>query len=432
VLSALGQRVDSLALFHREPKAVEDGFWYGRARAVMRRPVPVVIVVTGLLLVLGAPFVHLDLGLSDDRVLGEQAPARVVGDDIRHNFDSKEAGALAVVAPAADPAAGPAAIDGYAKTLSRIPGVFRVDAATGFYRQGTQLAPPNQLSARFSAPDIPGTPRTPGTWLSVVPTVEPLSPAGEQLVHAVRSAAAPVDVLVTGESARLVDGKASLGSRLPLAIGIIGIATFLLLFLMVGSLLVPAKALVLNVLSLSATFGALVWVFQEGHLAGLLDFTPTGTISIFTPVLLFCIAFGLSMDYEVFLLSRIKEEHDRTGDNTASVAMGLERTGRIVTAAAAILAVVFIAFATSEITFIKLFGVGMALAVIMDATLIRGALVPAFMRLAGRANWWAPRPLRRLYGRFGLSDADAHPEPSSGVGGPDAEAAELAGSRSRP
>jgi RND superfamily putative drug exporter len=419
VLSALGRRVDSLALFHRQPKAVEDGFWYGRARAVMRRPIPVVIVVTGLLLVLGAPFVHLDLGLSDDRVLGEQAPARVVGDDIRHNFDSKEAGALAVVAPAADPAADRAAIDGYAKTLSDIDGVFRVDAATGFYRGGMQVAPPNQLSARFSGTGTPGTPLTPatpgtprtlgGTWLSVVPTVEPLSPAGEQLVHAVRSAAAPVDVLVTGDSARLVDGKASLGSRLPLAIGIIGLATFLLLFLMTGSLLVPAKALILNVLSLSATFGALVWVFQEGHLAGPLDFTPTGTISIFTPVLLFCIAFGLSMDYEVFLLSRIKEEYDLGAGNEDAVAIGLERTGRIVTAAALLLALVFVAFATAEVTVVKVFGVGLALAVLVDAFLIRATLVPAFMRLAGRANWWAPRALRRFHLRWGIFE-DEPPE----------------------
>lgn len=402
VLSALGRRVDSLTLFHREPKPVEDGFWYGRARAVMRRPVPVVIVVTVLLLILGAPFLHLDLGLSDDRVLGEEAPARVVGDAIRSNFSSKEAGALAVVAPTADPVAGQAQVDDYAKTLSAIPGVARVDAATGFYVSGQRALPPNQLSARFASPGG-------GTWLSVVPTVEPLSPAGERLVHSVRSSAAPFDVLVTGEAARLVDGKASLSSRLPLAIGIIALATFLLLFLMTGSLLVPAKALTLNVLSLSATFGSLVWVFQEGHLSGLLDFTPTGTISIFTPVLLFCIAFGLSMDYEVFLLSRIKEEYDLGADNEDAVAIGLERTGRIVTAAALLLALVFVAFATAEVTVVKVFGVGLALAVLVDAFLIRATLVPAFMRLAGRANWWAPRPLRRFHLRWGIFE-DEPPE----------------------
>jgi RND superfamily putative drug exporter len=149
----------------------------------------------------------------------------------------------------------------------------------------------------------------------------------------------------------------------------------------------------------------MVWVFQQGHGSGFLDFTATGTLDTTTPILMFCVAFGLSMDYEVFLLSRIKEEHDRTGDNTASVAMGLERTGRIVTAAAALLSVTFLAMATSGITFIKLFGLGLALAVVMDATIVRATLVPAFMRLAGEANWWAPKPLRRVYERFGISES---------------------------
>ena len=179
-----------------------------------------------------------------------------------------------------------------------------------------------------------------------------------------------------------------------------------------GSLLVPAKALLLNLLSLSATFGAMVWVFQEGHFSGFLDFTATGTLDTTTPILMFCIAFGLSMDYEVFLLARIKEEHDRTGDNAHSVAMGLERTGRIVTAAAALLAVTFVAFGTSQVSFIKLFGLGLALAVVMDATVVRATLVPAFMKLAGEANWWAPRPLRRVYERFGIHEhVDLDEEP---------------------
>ena len=185
--------------------------------------------------------------------------------------------------------------------------------------------------------------------------------------------------------------------------------TFVLLFLMTGSILVPLKAIVLNLLSLTATFGAMVWIFQDGHLSGVLGFTATGTLDTSTPILMFCIAFGLSMDYEVFLLSRIKEEYDRTGDNEASVAIGLERTGRIVTAAAALLASSSSPSRPRGITFIKLFGVGMALAVIMDATLIRAALVPAFMRLAGEANWWAPAPLRRLHERIGFREASDVP-----------------------
>jgi len=162
---------------------------------------------------------------------------------------------------------------------------------------------------------------------------------------------------------------------------------------------------VINLLSLTATFGAMVWIFQDGHLAGALNFTPTGSLAASTPVLMFCIAFGLSMDYEVFLLSRIKEEHDRGASNVQSVAVGLEKTGRIVTAAAVLISVVMLAFATSGVSFIKLFGLGLAVAVLMDAFVIRGTLVPAFMRLAGNANWWAPGPLRRLHNRIGLSDS---------------------------
>ena len=187
--------------------------------------------------------------------------------------------------------------------------------------------------------------------------------------------------------------------------------TFVTLFMMFGSLLVPAKAVVLNLLSLSATFGAMVWIFQQGHGAGLLGFTPTGSLDTTTPILMFCIAFGLSMDYEVFLLSRIKEEHDQGSDNITSVAVGLERTGRIVTALALLLAIVFIANVSSSITFIKLFGLGLTMAVLVDATLIRGTLVPAFMRLAGNANWWAPGPLRRFHDRYGFSES-ARPVPA--------------------
>ncbi len=423
LLAALGTRVDRWVLWHRTPKEVGEGVWHRIATFVMRRPVAIAVTVTAFLLILGAPFLRVNFGLPDDRVLPQAASSRQVQDQIRTNFSSQEASALSVVAvdaPATDNARD-SEIDGYARGLSRLASVARVDALTGSYVRGELAAPPGPASARFESAS--------STWLSVVPSVEPLSGAGERLVHDVRSAPAPFQTLVAGPSAQLVDSKAAIFGRVPLAAGLIALVTFAVLFLMTGSVLVPIKALVLNLLSLSATFGAMVFIFQEGHFAGLLNFTATGTLDSAMPVLMFCIAFGLSMDYEVFLLSRIKEEHDATGDNVGSVAVGLERTGRIVTAAAAILAVVFIAFATSEITFIKLFGVGMALAVIMDATLIRGALVPAFMRLAGNANWWAPRPLRRLYGRFGLSEADAHRPPAHPPDVPEAdgELADLAG-----
>ena len=258
------------------------------------------------------------------------------------------------------------------------------------------MSEPDQTNALFASDA--------GTWLSVIPSVEAFSPEGEELVADIRAADASFDVQVTGPSAHLADQTDSLFSRLPLAAGIIGITTFILLFLMFGGILVPIKAIILNMLSLTATFGAMVWIFQEGHLSGVLDFTPTGTMELTMPILMFCMAFGLSMDYEVFLLSRIKEEHDLTGDNTASVAIGLERTGGIVTAAAVLLSVVFVAFATSGVTFIKMMGVGLTLAVIMDATLVRATLVPAFMKLAGEANWWAPKWMRKVYLRFGISE----------------------------
>jgi len=300
-------------------------------------------------------------------------------------------------------------LPGYAAALSQVAGAARVDTALGSFVDGRLVVPASAappIFARFrprGAATAAG-----GTWLNVVPSVEPLSAAGERLARTVRAMEAPAgsDVLVGGQSAALVDAKSALGAKLPLASGIIALITLVVLFAMFGSLLVPVKAVVLNLLSLTATFGAMVFVFQEGHGAGLLGFTATGSLLVTMPVLMFCIAFGLSMDYEVFLLSRIKEQHDAGAGTTESVATGLEQTGRIVTAAAALLAIVFIAFATSGISFMKLFGVGLTLAVLMDATLIRGVLVPAFMRLAGEANWWAPRPLRRLHDRFGLSESE--------------------------
>jgi RND superfamily putative drug exporter len=231
-----------------------------------------------------------------------------------------------------------------------------------------------------------------------------MSAQGEALVADIRSADAPFPVIVGGSAAMLTDTKASLFSKLPLAALIIALVTFVLLFMMFGSVVVPAKAVVLNLLSLTATFGAMVWIFQDGHLSSALGFTATGFLDSTTPILMFCVAFGLSMDYEVFLLSRIKEEHDAGAENERAVAVGLERTGRIVTAAALLISVVLVSFATSEISFIKLFGIGLTLAVLMDAFVIRGTLVPAFMRLAGNANWWAPGPLRRFHDRYGITE----------------------------
>jgi len=447
LLAVLGRRIDSLRLplgRRRPPAEVGTGAWHRIAMAVMRRPVPIALAVVAILLVLGAPFLGVRFGLPDDRVLPASATSRQVADAIRSDFTARDADALQVVATnSGDPTRRTGEIAAYATALSRLDGVARVDALTGTYAAGHQVAPDpagsgsgestgqagrgasgatgqggtgtagagtaattqggaatqpttGAAAARFATSDA--------TWLRVVPTVEAYSGAGERLVEQVRALPAPFAVEVGGHSAQLVDTKAAIGDRLPLAVAIIAVATLVLLFLMTGSVVIPVKALILNLLSLSAVYGAMVFIFQEGHLSGLLGFTPTGTIDTSMPVLLSCIAFGLSMDYEVFLLSRIKEEHDRSGDTVSSVAIGLERSGRIVTTLAALLAIVFAAFATSQVSFLKLFGIGAALAIVVDATLIRALLVPAFMRLAGRANWWAPRPLRLLHDRVGLRE----------------------------
>jgi RND superfamily putative drug exporter len=407
LLAVLGRRVDRLRLpIRRRPaSAAGGGFWHRLATGVMRRPLPVATAVVAFLLLLGTPFLGVRFGLPDDRVLPAGADGRQVADALRGGFAADESSALSVVATGTgDPNGRLPDIDRYAAALSQLDDVRRVDALGGSYADGRRVQPPTAASARFAAAD--------GTWLSVLPSVAPASRRAEDLVAAVRALPAPFGAQVTGPAAQLVDTRASIGAHLPAAAAIIATVTFLLLFLMTGSVVVPIKALLLNLLSLTAVYGAMVFVFQDGHLADLLGFTATGTIDTSMPVLMFCIAFGLSMDYEVFLLSRIKEEHDRTGDTVAAVAVGLERSGRIVTAAAALLAIVFAAFATSRVSFLQLFGVGTALAVVVDATLIRALLVPAFMRLAGQANWWAPAPLRRLHRRVGLREAPPVLEPS--------------------
>jgi RND superfamily putative drug exporter len=419
LLAVLGHRVNALSVRRKDPKPVEQGMWHRVARGVMRRPWPIALGTVAVLLFLGSPFLGIRLGLPDDRVLPDTASSRQVLDVVRDEFVGEEASALPVVAPDLGPLAdrptaeADAAINAFAAELSALPGVARVDARTGVFLDGQHVPLDGDLTARFASET--------GTWLSVVPSVEPMSADGEQLVHDLRAADAPFPVLVGGTSAQLVDTNDALISKLPLAVAIIAVITFVLLFLMFGSVVVPIKALILNVLSLTATFGAMVWIFQEGNLSGVLNFTPTGTLDATTPILMFCVAFGLSMDYEVFLLSRIKEEHDRGLPNEEAVAHGLERTGRIVTAAALLISMVFLAIGTSSVTFIKLFGIGLTLAVLMDAFVIRGTLVPAFMRLAGETNWWAPAWLRRVHDRIGISehvDLDDEAGEADG-GGPD-------------
>ncbi len=247
--------------------------------------------------------------------------------------------------------------------------------------------------------------------LDVGYTPQPDSPQARQIVTSIRALAPPphAGVLVGGTTAQDVDELSSIGGTLPWMALLTAVATFVLLFLAFGSVVLPIKAIVMNILSLAATFGVIVWVFQWGHLSGLLGFTAIGTIEPSMPVLLLAIVFGLSMDYEVFLLSRIRERYDETGDNTVAVAAGLQRTGGVITSLALLLVVVVAFFSASSITFLKLLGVGMIVALIVDASVVRILLVPATMRLLGRANWWAPAPLRRLYSRYGIGEAEKEP-----------------------
>jgi RND superfamily putative drug exporter len=426
LLAALGARVNALPLWKRSLKPAGEGFWHRVATVVMRRPIPFVTAALVLLVALGAPFLGLKLGYPDDRVLPPSSHVRQVNDMMREQFSSKDFGATSVVLPdltkLGNAAARAQGVDRYATEISKVSGVGRVDAPTGIYFDGDKLPAPAAVTQRFEDPTGAGT------WLSVVPTLEPLSTRAVTMVQDIRDVPTPdgVRALVGGQSAEMADTNASVFGRLPLALGIIAVVTFVLLFWAFGSVLVPLKALVMNVLSLSATFGAMVWIFQEGHWSGFLNFTPTGTLAATMPILMFCVAFGLSMDYEVFLLSRIKEEHDRGQPNEQAIAHGLERTGRIVTAAALLMSIVFLAMATGQVSFIKLFGIGLTLAVLMDAFVIRGTLVPALMRLAGNANWWAPGPLRRLHDRYGFSehidlDAGAHSETGRPSGGAPAD-----------
>ncbi|ACZ85710.1 drug exporter of the RND superfamily-like protein [Streptosporangium roseum DSM 43021] len=385
ILAAVGRRV----LPKRDRGERAEGFWHALATRVMRRPVVYGGAAALALLVLGSPFLGLRFGVADDRILPASAPARQTQEVIRAGFPAEETDALQIVStgPAVD-------VAGYATTLSRLPGVAQVDSAAGSFAAGRRIGDGDP--ARFAGAE--------GTWLSVVPSAELMEADPVRLVEQVRAVPAPFGVLVGGYPAELADYRTSVVDRLPLLLAVMFAVTFVILFLMTGSVLIPLKATVLNLLSLSVMFGALVWVYQDGNLSGLLGFTPTGSLDPSIPILMFCIAYGLSMDYEVFVLSRIREEYGRTGDTPSAVAAGLQRSAPLITAAGAILALSFAVYASAQVLFVQMLGVGMAVAILVDATVIRAILVPAFMRLAGPANWWAPAPLRRLHDRLGLSD----------------------------
>jgi RND superfamily putative drug exporter len=378
VLALLGERVNSLTPAFLRRRAETDarpastGFWYRLSRFVMRAPGRTAAAAAALLIALGIPFLSIEFTSVDAQVLPEDASARQVDDVLRSEFPPFRDTPITLAvegdrAEAKEVASRAGELDGVAAVQEPA----RVDS--GAYA------------------------------VEVVSGNAPLSAASQDLVEELRAAE---DAPVMGFTASYIDLQDSLVDHLPLVLGIVAVVTFAVLFLMTGSVILPLKQLVMNLLGLSATFGILVLIFQDGRFEGLLDYTSQGGLESTQPLLLFAVAFGLSTDYGVFLLSRIKEARDGGASDSEAVAVGLERTGRIVTAAAVLFSIAIGAFATSQIIFIKELGLGTAIAVLIDATLIRALLVPSLMELLGKWNWWAPRPLRRLHERFGLSEGE--------------------------
>ncbi|MHA3019918.1 MMPL family transporter [Mycobacterium sp. BMJ-28] len=406
----LGDRLDALnvrRLFRRGPapaaKPVEQLFWYRWTGAVMRRALPVGLAVTALLVLLGAPFLGVKWGFPDDRVLPASASAHEVGDQLRNDFTDNSATAVTAVVPQAD-GLTPADFDRYAAELSKVAAVTSVSSPTGTFAAGRKVGPAGQSGAAEGS-----------AFLTIASTAPLFSDASDRQLDAMHAVAGPggrvVDFAGIAQINR--DSVTAITTRLPWVLGVIAVITFGLLFLLTGSVVLPLKALVLNILSLTAAFGALVWIFQDGHLSAL-GTTPTGTLVANMPVLLFCIAFGLSMDYEVFLAARIREYwlSLNTGSdstpralNDEAVALGLARTGRVITAAALVMSITFAALIAAQVSFMRMFGVGLTLAVVVDATLVRMVLVPAFMHMLGGWNWWAPKPLVWLHQRIGISES---------------------------
>jgi len=383
VLALLGPRVNSLAPKRlqraalRDARPAQQGAWYRLSRFVARRPLPIAAAATLTMLALGLPFTGIKFHSVDVRTLPASSEVRQVDKDLREDFANPPNSPVNVIAEA--PAN--AAVRDLADRIARVPGV-------------SSVARPKQL------PESAGR----ASLISVSLRARAIDDESQEAVRRIRALPAPFEFGASGETAAFIDQKASIADHIPLGLAIIAATTILVLFLMTGSVVLPLKALLMNVLTVSAAFGLLVLIFQHGRLEGLLDYESQGGLEFSQPVVLFAVAFGLSTDYGVFLLSRIKEARDGGAEDSEAVAVGLERTGRIVTSAAVLFCVAIGAFATSEIIFIKQVGVGTALAVLIDATIVRGLLVPALMELLGRRNWWAPGPLRRLHRRLGLAE----------------------------
>lgn len=395
VLSFVGPKINSLRIRRRVSQPSSGHGWVSLANFIMRHPWPVALAAIALLGFLASPALHVKFNQADERALPVTDQTVIAIDEINRDFPHLSLAPIEIVMPAGLESD---AVSDYAARLSTVPGVDQVVAQVGTFVGGERASEP--------IPTIMYTSEF-HERLVAFSNVRPRSLDGEAVIAALRAQEPPADgVLVGGIGAAYTDSQNGIAAALPWAIAWILAAVLILVFLFTGSVLLPIKAVILNVLSLAATLGVLVWVFQGENLTWLVgNFVPTGALDTSIVVLTVIVAFGLSMDYEVFLLSRIKEEYERTGDNSAAVAHGLARSAGIITAAALLLAIVFGSFLTSSVTLIKVLGLGVSVAILLDATIVRVLLVPAFMRIAGSANWWAPRPLKAVYRKFGLHDA---------------------------
>ncbi len=407
MLAALGHRIEWLTLGSKQNRSKTPWFWERVATMVMRAPILVTVVITCLLLALGAPFMRIRAAVSGAAVLPETAEARQVAELLQSDeFPAQAASPIQVLVTTSSEVLSPqglTAVERYVKRLEAIPHVSRVDGIVGGGSPSSA-----QLLGALRSPAAPALRAKlsrlvegHATALRLALDVPPASDAAKATLQKVRAVKEPsIHALVTSPAARLVDLQSTLKSKLPWALGVICLATFVVLFLAFGSIIMPIKAILMNILSLTASFGALVWIFQDGRFESLLDYRSVGNIELTIPVVMFAVVFGLAMDYELFLLSRIREAYDRTRDTHASVTTGLKQTGQLITRAALLLVAVMLGFISADMLLVKELGVGMAVAIIVDATIVRALLVPATMQLLGHYNWWAPKPLAQLWARL--------------------------------
>jgi len=368
ILALLGHRIDKYTVRKSAIVPKVDGRWSQTARFVMRRPVAVVILSLTVLAIIATPVRNIAFSEADSRVLPASSPLAKAYAEIGNDFPGQEGNPVQIVVP--NGATNLPAVQSYAAAIAKVTGIVRVN--------------PIEVQGQF-------------VRITAIHSMGSRTTAAQTMINSIRALPAPEGTLVGGVAADYTDSQAGIINTLPWALGWIALGVLILLFMFTGSIILPIKAVLLNMLSLTAMLGALTWIFVEGHMTWLVgSFTNTGTVDTSMAILISVVTFGLSMDYEVFLLSRIKEEHDAGMNNVDAVATGLQRSARIITAAAALLAVVFATFMTSGVTNIKTLGFGVAFAIVLDATLIRGLLVPALMRLFGERNWWAPEWMKRF------------------------------------